>query len=147
MLRLPFVPFATVVGLSIALGGCIAGTGEDDDLAETSQALVTGTATAQSWSSTTHTLGAIEVTGAPIQLRHLGTTVHVVIDNPDFIPSESCRSIARDWNTGVAQGQTSLWFETLLGDMARSSCKVAFNRASTPNTDGSFDLARVAPTP
>jgi hypothetical protein len=147
MLRLQPLSLVALVGLSFALGGCIAGAGDEDDVAETSQALVTGTATAQSWSSTTHTLGAIEVTGAPIQLRHLGTTVHVVIDNPDFIPSESCRSIAYTWNTGVAQGQGTLWFENLLGNMARSSCKVAFDRADSPHTDGSFDLARIAPTP
>lgn len=132
-------------GAAVLLGGCVASTG-DDPVNETEQAIVSGSVTSTAWSGTTHILTGHDPTGASISLHHVSTTTHA-IGNPDFIPTGTCHDIATSWNTGVSNGETWTWFETLIASSARANCRFAFDRADTANTDGSYDLVRMSPTP
>ncbi len=146
-MKMQLIGSACCLGLGLLLGGCVADIDDGEAVGEVASALVSESATSSSWNGTTHILTSILPSGSNITLKHLSSTGHVAVGNPDFIPAGSCRDIAYSWNTGVAQGQGWTWFESLIQTSARNGCRFAYTRSETPNTDGSYNLTQMSPTP
>jgi hypothetical protein len=80
------------------------------------------------------------------KLRHTPGTGHVFVDNPDYIPAGTCRSVAIRWNLAVFQNKSDATFARLLGQGAKNNCSFVFVRGDNQNlNDGSFDLVQIAP--
>ena len=81
------------------------------------------------------------------RLRHINSTLHKYIGNPNEFGSAVCRAIAVSWNVGVFLNRSDQHFTRLIKKSASRNCKIEFERVATANSDGSFDLVWVRPSP
>lgn len=81
------------------------------------------------------------------KLQILPSTVFRGVDCPDLIVNSTCRNIANRWNLAIVSGQSSAYFESLLGEMACQSCNAEYVRGDARDQNGAYGLASVRPAP
>lgn len=81
------------------------------------------------------------------KLQILPGTVYRGVDCPDLIVSTTCRNIANRWNLALVSGQSSAYFEGLLGEMACQSCGAEYVRGDARDQAGAYGLVSVRPAP
>ena len=107
----------------------------------------TGQCTCVDFEEDTRTVSGVTSSLEVERLRHTNNTLHKFIGNPNDIPPGNCRIIAHAWNIGVFLKAKDQAFVNLLRASAANSCKIAFERDSVANEEGTFDLLSVAPSP
>jgi hypothetical protein len=106
-----------------------------------------GQCTCVDFNNSTEVVTGITSSWVMEHLRHVGnSTLHKFVIDPNSIPPGVCRAIAIKWNIGVFLNRGDKFFTRLLRRSAQHNCRIEFDKAPSPNADGSFDLDSVRPS-
>ena len=137
-----------VLFLGASALGCGAAAGESEDVDSAGMGVRASEAgQVTDYDAASRTVTVVNDALSTELLVHNAGTLNNFVGDPDEFSAGPCRSVAVRWRIFSFQQRSATWFRGLLGEAAHFDCRIEFVRADAANSDGSFDLLEVRPTP